>query len=136
MRISDWSSDVCSSDLRGNRRRDRQALPRHHPGRDGDAGFTETRQHLQQRVSRVRHLRRADRADLPRRHTERRKARRDQRGRGGAGAISTNGARSVRDRKSVVSGTSVSVRLALGGRRLIKKKKQSNTKNNDLTTTT
>src|SRR3546814_17238434 len=36
----------------------------------------------------------------------------------------------VKDRKSVVSGTSVSVRVDLGGRRIIKKKKQKNNEKN------
>src|SRR3546814_2927069 len=83
MRISDWSSDVCSSDLtmvetdragaHGSRRRPAHA--RHH----------------------------------------------------GAGIHATGQERSKRhvgdqDRKSVVSGKSVSVRVDLGGRRIIKKK--------------
>src|SRR3546814_8374236 len=34
MRISDWSSDVCSSDLRCDRA-DYQEWPRHHGGRGG-----------------------------------------------------------------------------------------------------
>src|SRR3546814_13324519 len=41
----------------------------------------------------------------------------------------------VRDRKSVVSGKSVSVRVDLGGRRIIKKKKQERSKNVNNTNT-
>src|SRR3546814_11134486 len=88
MRISDWSSDVCSSDLlrsveRGTRaaaQRDRPPALR--PDRDRQFGFG------RRRLYRLR-----DRAD----------------------------------RKSVVSGKSVSVRVDLGGRRIIKKKNQSKT---------
>src|SRR3546814_8622758 len=71
MRISDWSSDVCSSDLIRTAHR---AIP---PRRA---------QHLL-RQGRARHRRRAH-----------------------------------QDRKSVVKGKSVSVRVDLGGRRIIKKK--------------
>src|SRR3546814_19292913 len=83
MRISDWSSDVCSSDLdrRGAwplRRRDPAAL--HAAQRDG----------------------------RPRRGRRRRLPADPQPG---------------RDRKSVVWGKSVSVRVALGGRRSITNKK-------------
>src|SRR3546814_8993115 len=75
MRISDWSSDVCSSDLRIAKPRPREfrervcpppASEEDQPDADHDAGS--------------------------------------------------------RDRKSVVSGKSVSVRVDLGGRRIIKKK--------------
>src|SRR3546814_14808850 len=41
---------------------------------------------------------------------------------GGAGAAATARGAGARDRKSVVSGKSVSVRVDLGGRRIIKKK--------------
>src|SRR3546814_11945678 len=84
MRISDWSSDVCSSDLLAvvqleaePRRRDDRKVPAR-VGRDG----------LQVPVHHPGRLPRAE------------------------------------DRKSVVSGKSVSVRVDLGGRRIIKKKKQ------------
>src|SRR3546814_15219556 len=77
MRISDWSSDVCSSDLlRAGGRRDRR---RDAPGQRRGAA-------------------------------PRRRGRRLRRG------------RRRTDRKSVVSGKSVSVRVDLGGRRIIKKK--------------
>src|SRR3546814_14153021 len=95
MRISDWSSDVCSSDLAVRRPAaargaggDRLpaaadgAIVRGGAGDGGGAG----------------------------RGIARRKAARHR----GVGAW--------RDRKSVVSGKSVSVRVDLGGRRIIKKK--------------
>src|SRR3546814_17713903 len=79
LRISDWSSDVCSSDLGAEQRR-RQGLR-------GDA------------------------------------ARRQGRGGGRESALSGEGrigiGRGVQDRKSVVSGKSVSVRVEHGGRRII-----------------
>src|SRR3546814_11689593 len=99
MRISDWSSDVCSSDLRGEveirgakliggRRRDRDAVALGEGGVvDGDIS----------RVSPV-HI---GAGDI----------------RSGPGADTARG-----DRKSVVEGKSVSVRVDLGGGRLIKKK--------------
>src|SRR3546814_1910978 len=86
MRISDWSSDVCSSDLAGGA----VDLPR--APEPGD------RAQLQRPVERARvdmvifdRIARHDHLD--------------------------------RDRKSVVEGKSVSVRVDLGGRRIIKKKK-------------
>src|SRR3546814_16937403 len=99
MRISDWSSDVCSSDLLA-------MLVRAHGARiDIDIGVELAQPHgiaasLQQRTERCRsqtfseggnHA--AGDEDVPR-----------------------------QDRKSVVSGKSVSVRVDLGGRRIIKKK--------------
>src|SRR3546814_18556841 len=90
MRISDWSSDVCSSDLAG-------------PGLEGfeaDAG-------------------RPGGLHLPG-------------GGGGPGRIADercadgDRAGAGEERKSVVEGKSVSVRVDLGGRRIIKKKKSNN----------
>src|SRR3546814_7274183 len=78
MRISDWSSDVCSSDLHPGE--DRQGARRALPDPTGPVGQAQ------------RSL-----ADALRRHEA--------------------------DRKSVVSGKSVSVRVDLGGRRIIKKQK-------------
>src|SRR3546814_15279504 len=90
MRISDWSSDVCSSDLHGRRCRQMSAIP------DPD-----------------------DAADLLR-----------VLGHGVRLRLMTalvEGERSVgdleTDRKSVVYGKSVSVRVDLGGPRIIKKNK-------------
>src|SRR3546814_13360267 len=82
MRISDWSSDVCSSDPADGARR--------------GVG--------------VRALRRRPLLPVPRRV------------RGGRGPVLAVG---QADRKSVVSGKSVSVRVDLGGRRIIQKKKRS-----------
>src|SRR3546814_16215402 len=87
MRISDWSSDVCSSDLDG------QPLSDRHPGRrhrgldgGGGAGAAVACRRLRHRADRIR--------------------------------------RDRQDRKGVVQGKSVSVRVELGGRRNIKKKRQ------------
>src|SRR3546814_11434292 len=101
MRISDWSSDVCSSDLGGDQRAARRPLDR--DGRDragvravqpaalrGEAGCSEDCVSLKART--------------------------------GSPSSST----ASRDRKSVVKGKSVSVRVNLGGRRVIKKKKKPN----------
>src|SRR3546814_13312732 len=71
MRISDWSSDVCSSDLRG-------------------VAAVE----IQRRTLEILGTLQVERRQHP-----------------------------VADRKSVVSGKSVSVRVDLGGRRIIKKKR-------------
>src|SRR3546814_16456827 len=99
MRISDWSSDVCSSDLSAQRHGN------HH--------------HLRH-VPRLARLRRGSR-----RHGLRDRAADGGDGRCPALAHHAVDGRSVRrgDRKSVVEGTSVSVRVDLGGRRIIKKKK-------------
>src|SRR3546814_13139689 len=103
MRISDWSSDVCSSDLRcaggdadgpGRRRRDRQ----------GRAAVETDRQ--------FRKWRRPYRSEGRARQGHRR----DQHPR------CAHRGYGRQDRKSVVEGKSVSVRLDLGGRRIIKQK--------------
>src|SRR3546814_16775180 len=86
MRISDWSSDVCSSDLQEP---------------DGTGAEEDQEQaRLQQRGPG-----RTDRHPPPRRHQP------------------ADGLQPV-DRKSVVSGKSVSVRVNLGGCRIIKKKQK------------
>src|SRR3546814_19388762 len=92
MRISDWSSDVCSSDLlRHDAIVAREVEARVRIARDADE---------------ARHQRIAERTgDIDRRFL----------------AVE----RAIADRKSVVSGKSVSVRVDLGGRRIIKKKKQN-----------
>src|SRR3546814_15077400 len=97
MRISDWSSDVCSSDLHG-------ALLRG-PAAPDAVRLSQGGRRLPGRV-------------------------------GGHGAGAVDAARSARgdadgsaqepDRKSVVEGTSVSVRVDLGGRRISKKKNNTN----------
>src|SRR3546814_11351148 len=97
MRISDWSSDVCSSDL-GRR----VAAPRIGDRRD-------------RLVDRARYVERDDPRPML-----------------GAGepfgALRVGDDQRRLDRKSVVAGKSVSVRVDLGGRRIIKKQKSSNTK--------
>src|SRR3546814_18042347 len=94
MRISDWSSDVCSSDLhRWRTRHERQgARQETRPQtRPGSAARAQGRG------------RRPGAGSQPRRQPARAAGRRE-------------------DRKSVAEGKSVSVRVDLGGRRIIKKK--------------
>src|SRR3546814_13655695 len=95
MRISDWSSDVCSSDLRAHR------IPR--ARRTGTAAG----QPSHRRSQLARYL-----ADT-------------RTGRGGGshhGPPRIGATRAQGDRKSVVQGKSVSVRVDLGGRRNINEK--------------
>src|SRR3546814_20316296 len=105
MRIRDWSSDVCSSDLR--------------TGRCGPSSYpaaTETTA-LRWREMRI---------STPSTRRDRRAKTRRQCLYPGP-LVSIKGycpARFQADRKSVVSGKSVSERGDLGGRRIIKKKKQ------------
>src|SRR3546814_14268895 len=99
MRISDWSSDVCSSDLLGtghDLRRVDEAQRNEQPDQRG--------QHVDDRHG-------VDRLARPDPRREHGVVERDDEGLAG------------RDRKSVVSGKRVSVRVDLGGRRIIKKKK-------------
>src|SRR3546814_17955456 len=101
MRISDWSSDVCSSDLPAAQH------DRLDPPGIGDAG---------QRVAVQQH----QVGTVPRRDAA------------GAVAQPVAGRRRRRlqallDRKSVVAGKRVSVRVDLGGRRIIQKKNQMTT---------
>src|SRR3546814_19522931 len=96
MRISDWSSDVCSSDL-ADPADDHQG-----PARRPAAGL---RRRLQRARLAVRRGPRPGAVDGV------------QRGRAGPELQCRRP-----DRKSVVSGKSVSVRVDLGGRRIIKKK--------------
>src|SRR3546814_20996905 len=105
MRISDWSSDVCSSDLG---LRPGGAKPQ--AGRDCPfgGGGAEAPLAIQTRS------RRGDRTARPRPRTSA--------FRSGAAVRPRHPAR-----KSVVSGKSVSVRVDLGGRRIITKKNTSNT---------
>src|SRR3546814_20842068 len=126
MRISDWSSDVCSSDLnlcpRASRHRE------HHPrsrrgASQGRADAEICRAHLQRLLVRA-GARDAAGGDRP------------QPGKGQRhGAFEAlQGQRPCRrDRKSVVSGKSVSVRVDLGGRRISKKKTQYTTTTYDNT---
>src|SRR3546814_19171523 len=92
MRISDWSSDVCSSDLPPP---SEPEIPRacRYPTPHGISAVA------------ARDRRQTPRPDQPRRHPP------------------LSHRVPLRDRKSVVSGQSVSVRVDLGGRRIIKKKR-------------
>src|SRR3546814_13645271 len=93
MRISDWSSDVCSSDLHGE-----------------DVGAVAVDQFGERDVGR--------RPDIDRQPLRPRRQGHLHRGdRFGGGDMNRHSV----DRKSVVSGKSVSVRVYLGGRRIIKK---------------
>src|SRR3546814_13357912 len=105
MRISDWSSDVCSSDLLGQERLDRPDL--------GQGALKVLLHVVGERPQR------GDVEDL-----------------GLVGQIRPLPEQGVdgRDRKSVVSGKSVSVRVDLGGRRIIKQKKLTSTLNKQITT--
>src|SRR3546814_11154927 len=105
MRISDWSSDVCSSDLG-----ERQQLIRHGEGaRDVAAGNHELAAEPEG-VSEGRGM------SGPPRPGDRR------------AYMSLRPVRvAMRDRKSVVSGKRVSVRVDPGGRRIIKKKRAEQT---------
>src|SRR3546814_18481384 len=101
MRISDWSSDVCSSDLGG--------LPE---------GAAELRHAERNSAAAARACRAADREC--------------QGGRSRSRCAGNGGYRQCRrqadaDRQSVVEGKSVSVRVDLGGRRILKKKKKRGT---------
>src|SRR3546814_18897805 len=100
MRISDWSSDVCSSDLRTRH------FLRHYGTRGHRSAHPARRALSAQRLSMV-----TDRPAALHHH------------RGYLGDADSG----VGDRKSVVEGKSVSVRVDLGGRRIIKKKKTLNT---------
>src|SRR3546814_14858676 len=104
MRISDWSSDVCSSDLQ--RRSGPRPQQRRGARGDGSAVGDDPAGGL---------LLRVDRHRAP--------------GEGGGRAdqrrARARGHLRLSDRKSVVEGKSVSVRVDLGGRRIIKKKKQN-----------
>src|SRR3546814_12732137 len=100
MRISDWSSDVCSSDLPAARRRLRRCDC---AGCEG-AGIAET----------------------PTAGCAAPTARKET---GHKGVIPGD---AMLDRQSVVWGKSVSVRVDLGGRRIINKKKNINTNAYDI----
>src|SRR3546814_12987313 len=104
MRISDWSSDVCSSDLPVvQQEREGQAV---RPAGDG-------RGHCGARLER--RQRRHGGGELRRLYRHCGEA-------GWTSAVAGEGGGA--DRKRVVEGKSVSVRVDLGGRRIIKKKNQ------------
>src|SRR3546814_19865031 len=96
MRISDWSSDVCSSDLAA-------VFP--FSGGGGAGGAPRDGRHRRQRGGAERLCPRANRRGI-------------ERSRGSAVGVA-----GCVDRKSVVSGKSVSVRVDLGVRRIIKTKR-------------
>src|SRR3546814_11853493 len=106
MRISDWSSDVCSSDL---------------PQRNEDGGRCDPEHHRF-----IRHHPAHDETSscliLPSSRSRRPRATWPRSGRGSSPSP-------TRDRKSVVEGKSVSVRVDLGGGRIIKKKKEERMNN-------
>src|SRR3546814_17474713 len=95
MRISDWSSDVCSSDLAELALAAAQVDVREAP-RHGMAAQAPEFRHRGQQLAGVGVLRRREQPV----------------------------GRRLLDRKSVVEGKSVAVRVDLGGRRIIKKKKK------------
>src|SRR3546814_3093862 len=114
MRISDWSSDVCSSDLiflRSDGGEDLRIIP----GRSAVEmeGVLIVVDRERQRAGLHPNIARREREAF----TE---AREDDR--------LADRLRHAGDRKSVVSGKGVSVRLDLGGRRLLKKKKTTKKK--------
>src|SRR3546814_11575152 len=104
MRISDWSSDVCSSDLYvGSRACDQST-----------------------RVGGILRLVDVDVEDLerrPKQHPQRRIVIYEQNPHQASGSWTPESIpTAAADRKSVVSGKSVAVRLYLGGRRILTKK--------------
>src|SRR3546814_19972168 len=119
MRISDWSSDVCSSDLRGGLPPRRQAA--------GDLGDAEVEHPAADTAALQRRLaRHAAQTQLHRPEQSAVVGVRLNKEAGGARHPASVGAVLQRPhlaRKSVVSGIGVSVRGDLGGRRILKKKK-------------
>src|SRR3546814_18019319 len=118
MRISDWSSDVCSSDLLVRRlaipadaaRQRHKRFARARLGGQVDDAAAE----FAGKIRRIAFLNEGRIDDVGRKDVER------------DAALQRLGAGQRRDRKSVVSGKSGSVRVDLGGRRTIKKKKNKN----------
>src|SRR3546814_6773917 len=108
MRISDWSSDVCSSDLLAERKSKSPlflqiGFPGPHPLYDPLPGFLDAYQGVDIPVP---HPTEAELAAQPPSH-----------------AVLRNNMIRNQDRKSVESGKSVAARVDLGGCSLIKKKK-------------
>src|SRR3546814_19787693 len=107
MRISDWSSDVCSSDLTAHAQYERKVAA--HGQGDGSERHSRPseaagRRHPALRRARVRpHLGQGDRR---------------------GGGRHQGGATPILDRKSVVKGKSVSVRVGFGGSRIIQNKRR------------
>src|SRR3546814_19962419 len=119
MRISDWSSDLCSSDLRRQAAPALGAIPCLHAAPPRDAAPAARPSHRAARTHRNRRGadRRARRPPCP--VTASRPL-----------APRCGGRRADRDRKSVVEGKRVSVRVDLGGRRTIKQKNKQEKKKN------
>src|SRR3546814_19778440 len=113
MRISDWSSDVCSSDLDHDRQ--------HGYARRAVVGLAGNRQTPEMRWR----PQEQNQCEQPRQRAERRVGHGGTRQHRKAAGQPTD---DDIDRKSVVSGKSSSGRVDLGGRRLIKKKIKSITK--------
>src|SRR3546814_13182148 len=119
MRISDWSSDVCSSDLAAAHREHEAARGQGHRARAGPV-----------RVRFRAEFRRLGAAEGTRRGGHRNHAAlcrtaQPRRHRRSIEPAARRMYRSIRsDRKSVVEGKSVSVRVDLGGRLIIQKKKK------------
>src|SRR3546814_16569198 len=106
MRISDWSSDVCSSDL--SDARVAGAIDRRH----GDGVHPDANLDAVGHLRLIAHVHAAHRM--------------------GTAMVGCRRTRTG-DRKSVVSGKGVSVRVDLGGGRIVTKKKKTNTKNTRIT---
>src|SRR3546814_13524551 len=102
MRISDWSSDVCSSDL--SHRLILEVRVKNTEGEPVNPALAEAKAKLHEFM----------------RALARRDARRDHEAEMAAEAARQE---ALTDRKSGVEGKSVSVRVDLGGRRILKKKK-------------
>src|SRR3546814_11298997 len=116
MRISDWSSDVCSSDLPRTARAvsihpSPNAPPTPQPTALRTAGLGSRQEGLEAR-------------SLGRPQSRRRSRQAQAGGRKRRSPLAADGRVGEKDRKSVVEGRSVSVRLDLGGPRNIKKKKK------------
>src|SRR3546814_13881544 len=130
MRISDWSSDVCSSDLHADVSTifiipsvsaggaDRTGVRTHQARNDRSC-----RRYSRQPRARGRSWHPLPPASVPRR---RNRAAADEDPRSPRRTI--RGSRAWPERKSVVEGKSVSERVDIGGRRIIKKKKSNNKK--------
>src|SRR3546814_16465391 len=111
MRISDWSADVCSSDLLVLRRRNPR-LQRAVVGQDQQA--------LAVAVEPAGGVHAGDVDIVGKRRARLRRP--------AIGELRQDAVRLVEDRQSVVEGKSVSVRVDLGGRRSIKKKNRKREK--------
>src|SRR3546814_12957448 len=109
MRISDWSSDVCSSDLK-------------YFGVHGDALALRSKR-LEMLASNI-----ANAATPGFKARDIDFAAQLKQAQTGAALATTEGGHIAHDRESVVEGRGVSVRVDLGGRRIIKKKRKN--KNN------